>query len=91
MVTPYEGGVKYLNIYVDLDNNKVLTTKELLDKLSVSKDHMNDSLKDYKDIDSIDLDNEVDIEQRRGTVKELYAVEHQPLQQRQQEEHAQAS
>ena len=48
MVTPYEGGIKYLNIYVDLDNNKVLTTKE------------------YKDIDSIDLDNEITVEPCNG-------------------------
>ena len=66
MVTPYEGGIKYLNIYVDLDNNKVLTTKELLDKLSVSKDHMNESLKYYKDVDSMDLDNEVTVEPCNG-------------------------
>lgn len=69
MVTPYEGGIKYLNVYVDLDNNKVLTTKELFDKLSVSKDHMNDSLKDYKDIDSIDLDNEVTVEPCDGGLR----------------------
>lgn len=55
LVTPAEGSITYLNYYIDLDNNKLLSVKDVLNSLSVDMtdfnmkctDCNNSSLDDY--------------------------------------------
>ena len=50
----------YLNFYIDLDNNKLLTVKEVLNKLNISANEISKNFKDVYNPYKVDIQDYID-------------------------------